>query len=111
MGKTTTPPPNSTVDGVSVLDVWAGDSPHWDPQRARGQGRGLARKSRVLGRSGWKRRRGVGGKMRFGSGRRGTSEGSSLKVHGVTAHTASQKAHKLGKKDFKSLIVVLVDGQ
>lgn len=84
VGATTTPPSNSTVGGVSVLDVRAGESPHWLSQRARGEGRGLAKKSRVLGRSGWQRRRGVGGKTRFGSGRRGTSVGSSLTTHGFT---------------------------
>lgn len=76
-----------------MLDVWAGDSPlpRFCPfplglasaqntsERARGEGRGRATKSRVLGRSGAQRRRGVGGKTRFGSGSRGTSGQSSFK--------------------------------
>ena len=93
VGRTAGSLPNSTVGGVSVLDVWAGDSPlpRFCPfplgltsaqntsQRARGEGRGRATKSRVLGRSGAQRRRGVGGNTRFGSGSRGTSGQSSFK--------------------------------
>lgn len=51
--------------------------------------------------------------MRFGSGRRGTSEGSSLKVHGVTAHTASQKAQnetKLQLRTESGIQIVLTEG-
>lgn len=76
-----------------MLEVWAGDSPlpRFCPfplglvsaqntsQRARGEGRGRATKSRVLGRSGAQRRRGVGGNTTFGSGSRGTSGQSSFK--------------------------------
>lgn len=93
VGRTAGSLPNSTVGGVSVLDVWAGDSPlpRFCPfplgltsaqntsQRARGEGRGRATKSRVFGRSGAQRRRGVGGNTRFGSGSRGTSGQSSFK--------------------------------
>lgn len=93
VGSTAESLPNSTVGGVSVLDVWAGDSPvprlcpfpldlasaQNMSQRARGEGRGRATKSRVLGRSGAQRRRGVGGNTTFGSGSRGTSGPSSFK--------------------------------
>lgn len=93
VGSTAGSLPNSTVGGVSVLDVWAGDSPlprfckfpldlasaQNTSQRARGEGRGRATKSRVLGRSGAQRRRGVGGNTIFGSGSRGTSGPSSFK--------------------------------
>lgn len=93
VGSTTGSRPNSTVGGVSVLEVWAGESPFprfWPlargrasaqstSQRGRADGRGRATKSRVLGRSGAQRRRGVGGKTTLGSGRRGTSGLSSVK--------------------------------
>lgn len=93
VGSTAGSLPNSIVGGVSVLDVWAGDSPlprvcpfpldlasaQNTSQRARGEGRGRATKSRVLGRSGTQRRRGVGGNTIFGSGSRGTSGPSSFK--------------------------------
>lgn len=81
VGKTALSRPNSAVEGVSVLEVCAGDSPvhlgldsdqKAGSNRARGEGLGRATKSRVLGRSGAQRRRGVGGKTRLGSGRRGT---------------------------------------
>lgn len=94
VGSTVESLPNSTVGGVSVLEVWAGESPlprvcpfplglasaQNTSERARGEGRGRATKSKVLGRSGGQRRRGVGGKTTFGSGSRGTSEQSSFKI-------------------------------
>ena len=105
--------PNSTVGGVSVLEEWAGDSPaarlcplalglcsgQKASPRARGEGRGRATKSSVLGRSGAQRLRGVGGNRRLGLGSRGTSGLGSFRGRNTPGRHWRQRTEQRLKED------------